>query len=383
MSETEPSGSNSSPEPSASPRSSGSERVSLWISHARAFIRRRRAVLRVISVILGLGLVAFLLRSPARDHKRLAKVRDAFTAGSQILADPSHLPELLFGVALVVVFTLWWLPKWQATRSPGLSDENRFDRENEARKTLAQIIGGAFLLAGLYSSVQSFNLQQQGQITDRYTKAIEQLGAMAPGGPLDANGNPSINLAVRLGGIYALERIAQDSPRDYWTIMQVLATYVRVNSPVLAEHQAGSAPDQQHPPSRTVGHPSDSAIKQPRLRADVQAILTVIGNRNTAQDPWAKYLDLSYTNLIGAHLEGADLRGVHLEHHAFNGTNFKGAHLEDAHLNSSSFTNLTDFAGAHLDGAHFADIGQVGGTVFFRGWTSPMRSASPIANWPE
>jgi hypothetical protein len=38
-------------------------------------------------------------------------------------------------------------------------------------------------------------------------------------------------LEVRLGGIYALERIARDSPTDHWTIIEVLSTYVRENSP--------------------------------------------------------------------------------------------------------------------------------------------------------
>ena len=36
---------------------------------------------------------------------------------------------------------------------------------------------------------------------------------------------------VRLGGIYALERIANQSERDYWPIMEVLTAYVRENTP--------------------------------------------------------------------------------------------------------------------------------------------------------
>jgi hypothetical protein len=58
-----------------------------------------------------------------------------------------------------VFLALWLLPKRQVARLQGLSVENRFDRENEARKTMAQIIGGVFVLAGLYFSLQTFKVQ--------------------------------------------------------------------------------------------------------------------------------------------------------------------------------------------------------------------------------
>jgi hypothetical protein len=93
----------------------------------------------------------------------------------------------------------------------------------------------AFVLAGLYSSVQSLNLSREGQITDRFTKAIDQLGA------LDGDGKPK--LEIRLGGIYALERIARDSERDHGPIMEVLTAYVREHAPK-KERQKYSASDE-------------------------------------------------------------------------------------------------------------------------------------------
>jgi hypothetical protein len=78
---------------------------------------------------------------------------------------PSTPTLVLVVVGILVVLALWLLPKWQAARSRGLTDQNRFDRENEARKTLPQIIGGVLVMAGLYSSLQTFDLQRQGQIT--------------------------------------------------------------------------------------------------------------------------------------------------------------------------------------------------------------------------
>ena len=65
-------------------------------------------------------------------------------------------------------------------------------------------------------SRRTFELTEQGQVTDRYTKAIEQLG--------------SDKLAVRIGGIYALERIARDSARDHPAGMEVLTAFIREHS---------------------------------------------------------------------------------------------------------------------------------------------------------
>jgi hypothetical protein len=56
-----------------------------------------------------------------------------------------------------------------------------------------------------------------------FTRAIDQLGAV------DKDGNPVIE--IRLGAIYALERIAYESDQDYWAIIEILTSYVRKNSP--------------------------------------------------------------------------------------------------------------------------------------------------------
>jgi len=72
----------------------------------------------------------------------------------------------------------------------------QFDLENRARTTLAQILGGIVLLAGGFATWRNLVLAQQGQITDRFTKAIEQLGAVYPDG--------KAKLDVRPGGQVAL-----------------------------------------------------------------------------------------------------------------------------------------------------------------------------------
>ena len=58
-----------------------------------------------------------------------------------------YLPMLLAVVGLVALLILWKLPRWQVGRVRGLNSKERFDRVNEARKTLATILGGIVLLA--------------------------------------------------------------------------------------------------------------------------------------------------------------------------------------------------------------------------------------------
>src|SRR5690349_11387725 len=79
------------------------------------------------------------------------------------------------------------------------------------------IVGVAGFWANVRNTNKSTELAGQGQVTDRYTKAIEQFG--------------SKEIDVRIGGIYALERIAGDSARDHPTVMEVLAAFVRAHSP--------------------------------------------------------------------------------------------------------------------------------------------------------
>ena len=90
-------------------------------------------------------------------------------------------------------------------------------------------------------------------MTDRYTKAIEQLG--------------SDKLDVRIGGIYALERVARDSARDHPTVMEVLAAFIREHS------------HEQWPPSDPGGQEQARST-----RPDVQAAVTVVGRRDAKRD---------------------------------------------------------------------------------------------------
>jgi hypothetical protein len=107
---------------------------------------------------------------------------------------------------------------------------------------MAQIAGGLALLFGLYFtwrrveiSQRTLETQRDQQVTERFTRAIDQLGST------DYKGNK--RMEIRLGGIYALERIAKDSPeREYSTTMKVLSAYVRENAQWTSEEGERRAP---------------------------------------------------------------------------------------------------------------------------------------------
>jgi hypothetical protein len=129
-------------------------------------------------------------------------------------------------VLLLLFLFLWKVPQWQVARIAG--EKDRLATESGFRQTLVQLVGGAALLGGLYFTAQTLRTSQdtlktnqetlkttqQGQITERFTKAIEQLGDKE-------------RLMVRLGGIYALEQVAKDSESHHWPVMEVLTSFAR------------------------------------------------------------------------------------------------------------------------------------------------------------
>src|SRR5688572_4914588 len=134
----------------------------------------------------------------------------------------------------------------------------------------------------LRATQQKLDIDRESQITNRFTQAVAQLGAELK------DGQP--NLEVRLGGIYALERIARDSPRDHWTIMEVLTAYVRQN----ARWASFSATEDVSIEAK----PQTEQVSTVSPRTDVQAILTVLGRRVIPEEwPEPASLDLSHTDL--------------------------------------------------------------------------------------
>ena len=232
--------------------------------------------------------------------------------------------------------------------------------ENAVQNTFFQGLGSIFVLVTVYASLQNLRIAQRSlsvtedkQISERFGDTIALLA--------------SDKIHIRLGGIYALAKIADykkaDSEKKYYyrQVMETLNAYVREFSPFSAES-----------PSST----DDSPVK-----IDIQAILNILSHGDEKQDYQP---DLSRTSLnkveignsanlkgatfAGANLQKANFWGVNLQAADFSGANLSGATFQEAILGGADFSdaNLTgvSFEKAKLQGAIFNEKTVLQGTEF-------------------
>jgi hypothetical protein len=262
-------------------------------------------------------------------------------------------------VALAALFAvIWWLVPPLLYCHTGAGADARLKAITDTRTALfAGLLGvGALLTFWLNSRVyritaRTFELTEQGHITERYTKAIEQLG--------------DDNRTIRLGGIYALERIAVDSERDHPIVVEVLSAFVREASDPVRRLRASQRDDAKPivAPEPEQAEVLEVVADEKPLR-DVQAVLTVLGrlpqlDRVSRGDLTGAHLrgaDLRETNLQGANLQETDLRGALLRGADLRGANLRGANLRGANLQGALLRGAllrgANLRGANLQGAN-------------------------------
>ncbi len=178
-------------------------------------------------------------------------------------------------------------------------------------------VGAGLIVTNNYNREQQ-QLALQGQITERFTKAVEQLGQAGPE-----------KIDVRLGAIHALERLMRDSVGDQPAVVDILSAFVRV-----------------HSPSRRADDGSFTGDSTPRP-VDIQASLTVLVRRNPDYDGSAFFgISLSETDLSRARLGHASLSDADLID-----ADLRGAILSVADLSHADLVRA-DLRGANLSGAN-------------------------------
>ena len=214
----------------------------------------------------------------------------------------------------------------------------------------------ATLDSNIKNAQKSLEIIQEGQITDRFTRAVDQLGAK------DKDGKPVFE--VRLGAIYALEGIANEPSHKYYSqIIEILTAYVKMNSRFREENVNI---DDIHDFKKFVNSKS-------KVNPDIKAIMDVIKRRNfylgegesdglELRETYLRQINLKnvhlegafllHTDIIGAYLEDAHLEGAYLNDAYLNWAYLNNADLEDAHLEGAHLEK-TDFKGVNLEKAHF------------------------------
>ncbi len=253
----------------------------------------------------------------------------------------SHVALVPIVIVGLLLLALWWFLPQFLVGDAKLAPAARLMAQSALRDSFARvgeallIFWGASLvwryLQGLGAVIENsaqtlaaaerttFFAAQAGE-TQRYASAMALLA--------------SPQLEVRLGGVYALERLARESARDHGPIMEVLAATLRDRAAWIAGETVAA-----------------------QLPADLQAIASVIGRRHAAFDASENPIDLHATALARAYLPDANLAGAFLY-----GANLQGAILQNANLRGARLWNA-DLTGATLEGAQLqgADLTGVTG----------------------
>ncbi len=156
-------------------------------------------------------------------------------------------------------------------------------------------------------------------------------------------------LNVRIGAIYALERLARDPATDHPAVTEVLTAFIR-----------------EHSREQSALRESGDLEQEQRVRPDVQAALSVIGRRTQERDITPDLVGASLTFaflsrafLRGAFLSGADLTGADLTGADLSGAHLVGAKLHGAYLTSADLT-VANLVHANLHGANLTSANPIG-----------------------
>lgn len=248
---------------------------------------------------------------------------------------------IVTALAIVAYHLMFWFGRWAAGgfEVPAWVSINYWQdgaptSRSEVLRNLGLLAVGIFGLGfGVWRALTAHwqartanrqaDVAEQGQITARFSVAVEHLG--------------SPQLPVRLGGIYALWRLAQDSPmRDMQAAVDIFCAFVR-NPPFEVEEVS----------YENVGQ---GGVKPSRkLRSDSQAIMALLADVNLR---FKQYLRQNYL----MNFSGANLRGLRLLDAKFGPVNFSEADLRDASLRGCILDEAYFFR-ARLSSSMFINCG--------------------------
>ncbi len=262
-----------------------------------------------------------------------------------------------------------------AAREERLRQRRRFQREEEEAQRRAKWwkdprywvlgFGGAFAFWRSIIASKQAKTAAQGQATDRFVNAAELLNAR------DDTGDNS-KLTTRLGGIYALEKLAQEDPGRYqWAVIELLTTFLMTNAP---RHEVEKAETPRCRDEYLIA--GGEQLTKPKPKPEIQAIMGVLCLRLDIRWKWwrwSKWGIRRFTDRKGRvwtirRLDGLDLRSVDFRGIDLRGANLSGASLGGADLSEANLcgANLkgANLCNANLNGANLSEANLSGASLF-------------------
>jgi hypothetical protein len=278
-------------------------------------------------------------------------------------------------------FAIWLVPRGQVARwrRDGIAEEKLAELGVQARSAITQAIGGLALIitiaitadqatearrsaddtqkaadknlkiaiAQVELAKAQVRLAEEGQVAERFSRAVDQLGAT------NSRGESAVD--VRTGALFSLMQVALRSDGYTEPVFRVASAYVRNNF---------------EKPSKLAAHGCRARFD---LGADVQiALSSVLPAVGQKQRKLSQQKQL--TGLRGAELKGLaidevvlrnlDLTGIRFSRASLNGADFSDSKLlraqfQRACLKAANFRNAdlrgARFDGANLQGANFED----------------------------
>ncbi|TWP47398.1 pentapeptide repeat-containing protein [Lentzea tibetensis] len=227
-------------------------------------------------------------------------------------------------------------------RDHRLGPEHRLIAEHNARLIVISIGGALVVVTGLLYTARNYRLAHRGQVTERFTKALERLG--------------SDELYVRIGGVHALEHVMRDSPEHHGDVVEVLVAFVRGRAPRRRDEPVDQR-QWMHPP---IGTDTPKLSREPA--ADVQAALTALAQRPKRANQERGELDFHDLHLFGVNLHDADLRDANLQGAVLVGANLRCADLRGAVFWDAEL-HLANLDDARLQNAWLSRAGLQGASL--------------------
>lgn len=216
---------------------------------------------------------------------------------------------LAIALAFFAICFLW--PE-RLTKDKVFPNEH-YNAIDETRKTLAQIFGGAaIILTFAWTFIKDNETLKQSWLQLANQEFIESSKLLSED-----------KLAAQISGIHGLGHVALSNPEYHMSVRDTLVAYLS---------NASYIEKQEH------------NVRPPQIKADIQAVIEVIGRRNLQNDDPDRILSLDNQYLTGSNFyKCLGFQNTTFYQAKLYGTNFRYSKLDNSHFDGADFSDWSAY----------------------------------------